>query len=456
MITSLFDLDRRVWEASRRLASARRALASHTDWAEPPQNPLAPFRPLLRKDMLQEIAEVPDTLLVPALCARVAKLTLARVLWEDEVRIARAWSEPSVNFDDNLRLPAAATRALLDAEPILISPRTLLVAVLVDAEPVRRRRVAEGLARAGRGCLRDAVRFHAERRAAAAAALGVSLDAMELPAPAAAIEAAAADLWAGTDGFAERFAPWDQGLARAMANDATGGWPAHLTPRWVLSIFAGAGLVRDAQLRDVQLPTVLGAASFARGLVAFGEAFGDAVGPDAPPFVLSRPIVDLRPLRLGALFGLLAGDEVFARRALGLGQGAAREHARAFGRAAVAQGRLAAAAVRVRGALFPPSSELDDRFSEATARAWGEPLPAALAGVLPRIAEDTPARFAAALLAALDRRRLIEAFDEDWYRNPHAAEALREMAGVPAPAVTEAILREGTAELGRTLSAAID
>ena len=176
---------------------------------------------------------------------------------------------------------------------------------------------------------------------------------------------------------------------------------------------------------------MLGATSFARGLAAFGEAFGELAASSTPPFVLTRPMVDLRPLRIGALLGGLAGEAVFARRVLGLGPGPARDHARTFARAAVAGGRLGAAAVRTRRSLLPPRDDLDDRFCDETARAWGEPLPAELAGVLPRITEATPARFAAGLLAALDRSRMIERFDEDWYRNPRAAEALRALAAEP-------------------------
>ena len=105
MITSLFDLDRSVREASLRLARARRALAARTSWDDEPANPLLRFRELLGKDSYEEIAGVPDRLLAPALRAHVAKLTLARVLWDDEVRIARGWSEASVELEDRVVLP---------------------------------------------------------------------------------------------------------------------------------------------------------------------------------------------------------------------------------------------------------------------------------------------------------------------------------------------------------------
>jgi hypothetical protein len=451
MITSLFDLDRTVRDATGRLARARRSLRERTSWEEPVENPLAPLRPVLGKDTLRELEGVPDPLLVPALRPHLARLILARVLWDDEVAIARAWSEPAGRVEEGVRLPVLPKEIAPAAGASLLSPRTLLAAVLADPDERRRRQIADTFARAARDHLRDPVRRHAERRAAAAAQLGVPLDVIDLPAPAAAIELAAADLIGATAALVERFAPWDRGIAVATARDAASGWPAHLSPRWVLSVFAGTDLGKGGSIEGAALPAVLGATSFARGLAAFGEAFGRAAGSAPTPFAIARPALDLRPLRIGALFGLLAGEVVFARRTLGLGGGSASAHARAFGRAWCAQGRLAAAAVRARRSFFPPRDDLDDHFCEETARAWGDPLPRELAGVLPRIAEDTPARFAAALLAALDRAQMIERFDEDWYRNPRSVEALQALASEPADPPTEERLRAGAAELGRLI-----
>lgn len=451
MITSLFDLDRRVREASGRLAGARRALGSRVSWEEAPANPLGPLRELLSKAMLRDLGEVPDTLLAPALGVHLARLTLARVLWDDEVRVARAWSEVSVQVE-GVKLPRLPKGISPGADALVVAPRTLLAAVMVDADDARRGRVAEALARGARERLRDPVRLQAERRVGAAIQLGVPLDALDLPAPAAAIEGAALELLEATQAFAERFAPWDRGLARAMAHDAVDGWPAHLQPRWILSIFAGTELARGAPVEGIRLPIALGGTSFARALAIFGEAFGVSAGPSSLPFALAHPVGDLRAARIGALFGSLASEPVFARRVLGLGPGPARDHARKFARANTAHVRLAAAAARTRGALLPPRDDLDDRFCEETARAWGEPLPPALAGVLPRITAATPVRFAASLVAALDRARLIDLFDEDWFRNPRSIEALRAIASDPQDAITEELLRKGAAELGRTLA----
>lgn len=453
MITSLFDLDRTVREATIRLARARRALAARAEWEEAPENPLAPFRAVLGKDTVRAIEDVPDPLLGPALRAHVAKLVLARVLWDDEARVARAWSEPSVTLEDGVRLPPLP-KEIAGAGTEDLSPKALLAAVLIDPDDGRRRGVAEALRRAARERLRDPARRYGERRAAAAMQLGVPLDVVDLPGPPGAVEAGAGELLRATAPLAERFAPWDRGLAATTGRAAASGWPAHLSPRWVLSVFAGTELGAGGSIEGARLPAVLGATSFARGLAAFGEAFGHAAAPRSVPFALARPAVDVRPTRLGALLGLLAGDEVFARRTLGLGQGAARDHARAFAHALAASFRLAAAAARTRSAFFPPASDLDDRFCEETSRAWGEPLPPELAGVLPRITEDAPARFAGLLLAALDRAQLVDRLDEDWYRNPRAPESLRALAAEPTPPITEELLRKAASELARLLTAA--
>lgn len=454
MITSLFDLDRTVRDASLRLTEARRNLRALSTSDEPIERPLAALRPILAKDTLSELTSVPDPLLVPPLRLHLATLILARVLWDDEVAIARAFAEPSSVLEEGTRLPSLPKGLAPSGAGSLLSPRTLLAALMVDPDDRRRARVADTFTRVVRDKLRDPVRRGSERRAAAAAQLGVPLAEIDLPAPAAALSAAATELLAATAPMAPRFAPWDRALPVLAARDAVEGWPAHLSPRWVMSVFAGTELGQPGAIASASLPPVLGGASFARALAAFGEAFGHAAGPSAPPFAIARPVSDLRPMRVGALFALLAGESVFARRTLGLGPSAARAHARIFARSNSAWARLAAAAVRTHGSLFPPSDDLDDCFCEETARAFGEPLPRALAGVLPRIDARALRRFSAMLLAALDRAQMIERFDEDWYRNPRSVEALRALSNEPSAPVTEETLRRGASELAKLLLSA--
>ncbi|MBK8253882.1 MAG: hypothetical protein IPK82_14620 [Polyangiaceae bacterium] len=393
MITSLFDLDRVVQEASVRLANARRtlAVASFSPEADPPDNPLARFRSTLLKATLDELKAVPDPLLGPALAPHLGRLILDRVLWDHEAAMARSWATPCVHIPDGLTLPALPKEVLADRRASIITPRQALCVLLVDPEDVRRRQIAEAFARAARGHLRDPALVYAERRGRAAAQLGLALDSIDLPAPASAVDAAAVDFLAATAPIAERFAPWDKALFSSMAHGAVGGWPAHLSPRWVMEVFAGTDLGRPGAIVYARLPSALGGMSFARALGAFGEAFGEANLPRSAPFAIARPVVDLRALRIGMVFALLVGEQVFARRTLALGQGPAREHARTFARAWGAHGRGFAAAARTHPALFPPRDNLEDRFCEFTTQAWGEPLPGALAGYC-RASIERPAR----------------------------------------------------------------
>src|SRR5262249_38881735 len=147
----------------------------------------------------------------------------------------------------------------------------------------------------------------------------------------------------------------------------------------------------------------IGAASFARALGAFGAALAHE-GAARGFFALAHAPFDLRKARRAALFAGLAADPIFFTRALGLGRGRARDQARGVARALLISLRLDAARVLLRGALSLPRREREARFEEITAAALGVPIPPSLAGVVPRLGPDDPARFAGALLAARDRR----------------------------------------------------
>ena len=51
-------------------------------------------------------------------------------------------------------------------------------------------------------------------------------------------------------------------------------------------------------------------------------------------------------------------------------------------------------------------------------------MPAQFAGHLPRIRVDDPQRLLGMWLGLSDHARLIQTFDEDWFRNPHAIDAV--------------------------------
>jgi hypothetical protein len=163
---------------------------------------------------------------------------------------------------------------------------------------------------------------------------------------------------------------------------------------------------------------------------------------------------DLRRARRSALFASLVADPVFGRRMLGLGRDAARDQARGVARSFGLTVRLAAMRAMFRGLLALPESARAHRFEEITAATLGAPIPVALAGVVPRLAPADATTFLGFLLAALDRRALVERFDEDWFRNPNAARAIREEDAAPAAfrRAPAALLAAGLSELVRSLS----
>ncbi len=435
-------LDREVARAEGELAAARARLTRGD--ADGAPNPLACHRRVSERATLLDLASRADrdSALAAPLRAWIYALTLERVLWPDAVRLAAAWRAPSITVAET------GIAALTE------SPRALLVRVLREPDPSRRRIFAGALA-GGAGAVQDAARILAERRAEAARLLGEGTDRLEIPVdPPAALAAAAARLLSATAALAPRGDTWSGVLAGSVGRSWGEGWPARLGPRWLHDLFGGGPLTEGLRLALDPLPVAMGASSFARALGAFGAALADADGPSAP-FALARAPFEVRRPRRAALFASLAADPVFAARALGLGRGRARDQARGVARAMLVTLRLDAARVLCRGALSQPEGERAARFEEHTAAALGAPIPPSLAGVVPRLEPAGPARFAGALLAAGDRRALIDHFDEDWFQSPHAGRAIREEdAALPAPAAVRApaaALEAGLDEIVRVL-----
>lgn len=217
-------------------------------------------------------------------------------------------------------------------------------------------------------------------------------------------------------------------LREAMARDATSGWPARLTARWLSEIFGThvAGLSIDLG----PLPDALGGASFARALARFGYALRTADPGSAMPFVLRRDPHFVDAHRVAATFGALVAAPAFHRRVLGLGERAAAQQTRTFARALLFTLRVDA----LRALAAHDARAFVDAWDEWTARAMGAPLPRALAGAWPRRRDDEAARFYGAIAALDFTGDLVERFDEDWFRNPRAFEALRARGAMPASA----------------------
>jgi hypothetical protein len=448
-------------EVARAAALLLRARADQRLGASPdPENPLALDRRVSSRATYTELAPSPpaagkapllppdpalhDIALREALRAWLYALTLERVLWEDTVRFETALRDESILIDH------------ADLGRLRASPRSLLHKVLAEPVSARRRLFAEAL-EGGASAAADAARILAERRAEASLRLPADPDAFEIPCdPPGALSRVAEALLRRTEPLLEREpGAYHDVIAASLGREQGGGWPARLAPRWIEEIFRPTGLTEGLRIEIGPLPQALGASSFARALAAFGAALADADGPLRAAFTLARSPFDLRRARRAALFGGLPGDPIFTVRALGLGRGRARDQARAVARALLRHLRLDAARVLLRGVLLLPERARAQRFEELTAEALGAPIPAVLAGVVPRLGPGDPTALMGSLLAARDRRQLIERFDEDWFRSPHAARAIREEDGVlPASLRTSsAALEAGLDELIRSLEA---
>jgi hypothetical protein len=66
-----------------------------------------------------------------------------------------------------------------------------------------------------------------------------------------------------------------------------------------------------------------------------------------------------------------------------------------------------------------------ETFADTTERMFGEPAPETLAAVLPLLRAAQAPSFIGALGAVEARDAIVAAHDEDWFRSPHAAAAMR-------------------------------
>ncbi|AKT44226.1 hypothetical protein [Chondromyces crocatus] len=422
-------------------------------------NPLAPFRRVSSRATYERLVRpevglgaelgllstvtpaAPDPHAV-ALARWVQYLTLERVLFSDRVRIAEAWHAPTASVEPSGGgRPGPAEGALRASATGRESARDALLGLLGASRQEVRRAYAEQLVDAA-GPIVEAARIEADRRQEATRLLGVEPDAtpLELPCdpPVAALEVAAR-LLEQTAPLLEPSRRWDEALGRAVARDATEGWPARPNARWVEVLFREGGLAEGLVLDLGQLPRALGASSFARALGRFGAALSDACMPRTAPFALTRSPFDVRRARRAALFAALPADPVFCVKHLGLGRARARDQARVVARALLLTLRLDAAQLRLTqghrvglpgNPLLMGRREGGEHFEEETRRALGIPLPAELVGVVPALDAGVSVHLLGALLAACDRYALVQRFDEDWFRNPRAVEAIREDDGV--------------------------
>jgi hypothetical protein len=215
-------------------------------------------------------------------------------------------------------------------------------------------------------------------------------------------------------------------LHAVVARDAGDGWPARLTPRWLQETFRAG--TRGLSLELPPLPATLGAASFARALSMFGFAVRVASAQASMPFAIARDPGFVAAHRLGWVFGALAADREFYRRALGVGRRASLAQARTLALTGLLEVRLGAARILLGDDAQSPEST----FDEIGYRLFESPADRRFYGVWPAAREDEPARWIALLTAPAQSRTLRERFDTDWFLNPHAWSYLRSQGAAPA------------------------
>lgn len=412
------DIDQRIARAAGQWRAAARALRKAPQASR--YNVLESYRAVTTRSMWLELAERAKDPILAAARSWVYALVLERVGWPARVLVAEALHAPTMEVPD--------------LEPARLSPRTTLDRVLTDPEADRRRFYVDAFVR-GVGALRDASFVMAERRAEAIRKLGIDApDALEVPLdPATSLERLAERVLQATAQFVPRdFRRWDEVLAFGLARDAGEGWPARLSLRWFTELFASTGLLDGLVLPSFDPPKLLGAASFVRAFALFGRVYAETDVLRSAPFVFVRSPFDLRVARRAALFGTLPVDPVFGVRALGLGRTRARDQSRQIARALLVTLRMDALRVLLRGIALLSARARHERFEELTARAFGVSFPPELEFVVPNLGPGDPTRLLGTLLAISDRLSLVERFDEDWFRSPHAALAIRaEQAELP-------------------------
>ncbi len=276
----------------------------------------------------------------------------------------------------------------------------------------------------------DRVRRLWEERVIFAERLGTSLDTFEVAGAALGPAAQAFILSSrGAFGSLEVEGP-DQLVSSALAEGAAEGWPARLTARTTLDLLGDRTWIHGLRLRPFPLPVAHGAGSFLLALGNAGCAISDAASALRSPFALATDVFDLRRNSLSALLAMLPLSAAFATRQLGVSPGRVRDQQRALARAALVDVRVAAFRVQLRGLLAHGASA--SALPELSHGALGFELPPPIAGAFIRVRPRDSQRFAGTLLASSRHETLVQAHDEDWFRNPRAIAELRAELDEPA------------------------
>lgn len=217
----------------------------------------------------------------------------------------------------------------------------------------------------------------------------------------------------------------------AVGADAPGLWPARLTPQRVLDYFREGDLLRSLELEAVSLPGSFGAASLCRAFGLLGGAWLEALAPSDQPFVIAHDPYGLARHEARALFAWLPLNPRFACRHLDVSPHALPDLSRRLAQIWLIELSLSALRVRLRRHALTSERAFREAFAELGHADLGLSLPAAAAGALFPLGVEDEQAFVGELLASERCEALVEAHDEDWFRNPRAIEQLRAEARLP-------------------------
>ena len=334
--------------------------------------------------------------------------------------------------------PGRASTFESEARGGTISPHALLIELLSEPEShARRRHLAGELGRAAIPASAT-VPIVVERRTEAWRRLSTEPDETTRARAAAwqpAIDVAERIVTATEGALREKTRPaegmsrdeggWETVLVRSLARDAGEGWPAALRPRFVFDLFGNGELTSGIRPVLREPGATLGAASFCRALGELGAALARADLPRDVPYCLARHPDDRLPHARAALFASIPAEPSFSERALGLGRPSARDQARRISVALALSLRVEALRLLVSAALARDLGSARDACEHTSARVLGDPLPPSLVGLLPRL-DASPSRFLGIVEGVASRASFRDRFEDDWYRNPRAHEALRD------------------------------
>lgn len=220
-------------------------------------------------------------------------------------------------------------------------------------------------------------------------------------------------------------------LEKALGQDIPGNWPGRLSPQRMLDYFRDGALLASLDLRAPPLPQALGPASFCRALGILGAAWLEALAPTDQPFVVAHDPYGLQRHAAGALFSLLPLNARFLTRHLEVATHAVPDVQRRLAQLWLLELAVTAFRVQLRRYALQGERAFREAFYELGHRDLELTLRPELAGALFSPGIEDEQHLAGLLLAAQRAEQLLEAHDEDWFRNPRAIEQLRAEAHQP-------------------------